>query len=210
MDLGLKGRKALVTGGAAGIGAAIALELAREGCDVAIVDVRRDEKAELTLAAVAGAGVRATFHTADVRDFSLAEQTVREVAGAAGHLDVRFIPPWNPLPKEVPVTSTKSPAAKASTLISSPTLYSLAASFTSSLMSLRGAIFNFLNIPAMGLVSCFSLASSNPTRIFFAPTAKTGQGPASMTVTPTRLPSSVNIWVIPIFLPNIPVIAFFR
>src|SRR6185503_18896333 len=37
MDLGLHGKRALVTGGSLGIGKAIALELAREGVDVAIV-----------------------------------------------------------------------------------------------------------------------------------------------------------------------------
>src|SRR5579885_3058153 len=36
MDLQLEGRKALVTGGSRGIGKAIARQLAREGCDVAI------------------------------------------------------------------------------------------------------------------------------------------------------------------------------
>ena len=36
MDLELKGKKAIVTGGSRGIGKAIAWELAREGCDVAI------------------------------------------------------------------------------------------------------------------------------------------------------------------------------
>ena len=37
MDLGLKGKRAIVTGGSLGIGKAIARELAREGVDVAIV-----------------------------------------------------------------------------------------------------------------------------------------------------------------------------
>ena len=37
MDLGLQGKRAIVTGGSKGIGKAIALELAREGADVAIV-----------------------------------------------------------------------------------------------------------------------------------------------------------------------------
>ena len=37
MDLGLQGKHAIVTGGSRGIGKAIALELAREGVDVAIV-----------------------------------------------------------------------------------------------------------------------------------------------------------------------------
>src|SRR6266851_5153843 len=42
MDLGLKGKRAIVTGGSLGIGKAIALELAREGADVAIVARSKD------------------------------------------------------------------------------------------------------------------------------------------------------------------------
>ena len=43
MDLGLEGKRAIVTGGSKGIGKAIALELAREGVDVAIVARTRDQ-----------------------------------------------------------------------------------------------------------------------------------------------------------------------
>ena len=42
MDLGLRDKHAIVTGGSLGIGKAIALELAREGADVAIVARSRD------------------------------------------------------------------------------------------------------------------------------------------------------------------------
>ena len=47
MDLGLKGKHAIVTGGSQGIGKAIARELAREGVDVAIVS-RNKERLEAT------------------------------------------------------------------------------------------------------------------------------------------------------------------
>ena len=36
MELGLRGNKAVVTGASRGLGRAIALELAREGCDLAV------------------------------------------------------------------------------------------------------------------------------------------------------------------------------
>ncbi|MHC4828118.1 MAG: SDR family NAD(P)-dependent oxidoreductase, partial [Planctomycetota bacterium] len=45
MDLGLEGKSAIVTGGSIGIGTAIALALAREGCDVAINYRRHDTEA---------------------------------------------------------------------------------------------------------------------------------------------------------------------
>ena len=50
MDLNLKGRVAVVTGGAAGIGEAIARALAAEGCHVSILD--RNEVAARKLAEI--------------------------------------------------------------------------------------------------------------------------------------------------------------
>ena len=54
MDLGLKGKKAIVTGGTRGIGRAIASLLAAEGCDVAIC-ARHKDAVEETVAALARA-----------------------------------------------------------------------------------------------------------------------------------------------------------
>ena len=48
----LSGKSALVTGGARGIGKAICLTLARQGADVAFVDVGRPEVAEATVAEI--------------------------------------------------------------------------------------------------------------------------------------------------------------
>jgi 3-oxoacyl-[acyl-carrier protein] reductase len=87
MDLGLAGHTALVTGGGSGIGAAIALELAGEGCDVAIVD--RDGGAALVIARqVEALGRRGLARAADVSDFALAEVVVQEVASEFGRLDI--------------------------------------------------------------------------------------------------------------------------
>ncbi|MGH7758110.1 MAG: 3-oxoacyl-ACP reductase FabG [Candidatus Dormibacteria bacterium] len=64
MDLDLGGRRALVTGGGKGIGAAVAKELSQMGAEV-VINYRRDRAAaEATAAPLAGA----TLHQADVSD----------------------------------------------------------------------------------------------------------------------------------------------
>jgi 3-oxoacyl-[acyl-carrier protein] reductase len=88
MDLGLEGRAAVVTGGASGIGAAIALALAREGCDVAVMDSRFDAAGLLVLQDVEAAGRRALRLQGDVRDGAYAESAVGDVTAAFGRLDI--------------------------------------------------------------------------------------------------------------------------
>ena len=84
MNLGLEGRAALVTGGASGIGAAVAVALAREGCDVTIVD----REAGGPLAAIEAHGRRARAVHADVRDHAGAADVVRAAHQSFGRLDL--------------------------------------------------------------------------------------------------------------------------
>ncbi len=64
----LAGRVALVTGAASGIGAGIAEGFAREGADLALVDLVPEEAAADLLAAVRRHGGRVSWHTGDVSD----------------------------------------------------------------------------------------------------------------------------------------------
>lgn len=63
----LKGKKAIVTGAARGIGKAIALSLAQNGCDVAVIDLD-DETASVTASQASKSGVNAFACKADVTD----------------------------------------------------------------------------------------------------------------------------------------------
>jgi 3-oxoacyl-[acyl-carrier protein] reductase len=83
MDLGLKDKVALVTGGSSGIGLAIAARLAAEGCKVAISG--RDQ-AKLATAAKQIAGARA--FGADVRDPAQMIKLAGEVIAAFGRIDI--------------------------------------------------------------------------------------------------------------------------
>jgi len=88
MDLGLSGQVAIVTGGRSGIGAAIALGLAHEGCDVAVVDRVVDDRAREVARGIEAVGRRAQLLEADVRDFAAAEVVVGKVTKEFGRLDI--------------------------------------------------------------------------------------------------------------------------
>lgn len=88
MDLGLEGRSAIVTGGRTGIGAAIAVTLAREACDVTIVDRVHDDLADEVVDAIEAFGRRGLFLEADVQDFAGAERAVETAMNEVGRLDI--------------------------------------------------------------------------------------------------------------------------
>ena len=88
MDLGLEGKNAIVTGGSLGIGSAIALTLAREGCNVAINYRRHDAEAKEVVRQVEKLGRRGLAIKADVASFDDAENMVQTVVKEFGRLDI--------------------------------------------------------------------------------------------------------------------------
>jgi NAD(P)-dependent dehydrogenase (short-subunit alcohol dehydrogenase family) len=88
MDLGLAGKRAIVTGGSLGIGKAIARELAREGADVAIV-ARTKDQLEATAREIAGeAGRRIIPLAADVTSKVQVDAMVAQAAAQLGGLHI--------------------------------------------------------------------------------------------------------------------------
>jgi len=88
MDLGLKGKKALVTGSSRGLGYATALELAKEGCDICI-NSRGKEKiqsAEQTISAQTNTKVYSIW--ADIAQPEAAEMIVAEAAHNMDGIDI--------------------------------------------------------------------------------------------------------------------------
>jgi 3-oxoacyl-[acyl-carrier protein] reductase len=83
----LKGKVALVTGGAQGIGKAVALTLARHGADVIVADVNL-EKARETAKEVEAAGRSAMAVNVDVTRLSDVEQMVESAMGHFGKVDI--------------------------------------------------------------------------------------------------------------------------
>ena len=85
----LKGKKALITGGDSGIGAAVAIAYAREGADVAIAFLEGEEKDAASIGAlVEGAGQKAVLCPCDISDDAQAEALIEQVTRELGGLDI--------------------------------------------------------------------------------------------------------------------------
>jgi 3-oxoacyl-[acyl-carrier protein] reductase len=86
MDLGLKGKRAVVTGGTKGIGRAIAETFAAEGADVSIC-ARNAEQVAATVAALKAKGVRAFGRALDVADAAALNGWIAATAAELGGID---------------------------------------------------------------------------------------------------------------------------
>ncbi|MDP9734883.1 UNVERIFIED_ORG: 3-oxoacyl-[acyl-carrier protein] reductase [Rhizobium sp. SORGH_AS260] len=86
--LPLSGKRALVTGAARGIGAAIALKLAEDGADVAITYEKSVEKAEALVAKIRAMGRNAIAIHADAASKAAAMATVEQTVAELGGLDI--------------------------------------------------------------------------------------------------------------------------
>lgn len=87
MELGLTGKRAIVTGGSKGLGRAIAEELAREGAHVAIC-ARNKEEVKLAEKELAEHGTTAFGMVADVTDPAQVKSFVERSVAVLGGLDI--------------------------------------------------------------------------------------------------------------------------
>jgi NAD(P)-dependent dehydrogenase (short-subunit alcohol dehydrogenase family) len=87
MDLGIRDRVALVTGGARSLGKADALTLAAEGCRVAIVDLDGEGAAAAAKEITAAGGI-ARGYACDIRDSGVVASTVGHIEQDLGPVDI--------------------------------------------------------------------------------------------------------------------------
>ncbi len=88
INLSLKGKTALVTGGSRGIGRAIAVRLAQAGADVAINYLRQRSAANETLEQIEAAGAKALAIRANVGDHENIHHMFEQIEKEFGHLDI--------------------------------------------------------------------------------------------------------------------------
>jgi 3-oxoacyl-[acyl-carrier protein] reductase len=86
IDLG--GQTAIVTGGIAGIGAAISLKLSKCGANIAMIDRKPEEDAKEIIKTIQDRGCKAFFIRADISDFAEAGKAINTVIREFGKLDI--------------------------------------------------------------------------------------------------------------------------
>ncbi|THH35607.1 3-ketoacyl-ACP reductase [Neolewinella litorea] len=84
---GLKGKKAIITGGSRGLGKATALAFAREGIHVAITG-RNEQQLKDTVDELKSHGVEATYAAFDVSDYESVKMGIGKIMNRFGEVDI--------------------------------------------------------------------------------------------------------------------------
>lgn len=98
MDLGIRGKVALVTGASSGIGEAVALELAAEGVKLAVSARRRERLLDVARRGLAAGAQEARVFTADQTDRASLEELVRSVEAELGPVEILIANGGGPKP----------------------------------------------------------------------------------------------------------------
>jgi len=84
----LEGKTALVTGASRGIGRAIVLRLAQEGCNIAFTDLAVNEQAVSVENEIKAFGVKAKAYASDASNFQNTQEVVAQIVKDFGTIDV--------------------------------------------------------------------------------------------------------------------------
>lgn len=86
--MSLNGKTALVTGASRGIGRAIALRLAEDGANVAVIYAGSADKAKAVVNEITALGVNAKAYRCNVADSAAVNETVKAVTNDLGKIDI--------------------------------------------------------------------------------------------------------------------------
>ena len=123
MELNLKGRSALITGGSRGIGELIAKVLAQEGCDLTLVATDAGRLRKVADEIIAAHGVKVVTHSLDLSKL----ENIRHLADIAGDCDI-LVNNAGAIPRARSTTSIRRPGGAAGTSRCSATSISPATS----------------------------------------------------------------------------------
>ncbi len=84
----LAGKVAVISGGDSGIGRAVAVGMAREGADVAVIYLDEHEDAKKTAELIRAEGRRSFLRAGDVGSKAFCEAAIADVVAEFGHLDI--------------------------------------------------------------------------------------------------------------------------
>ncbi|MDR0505935.1 MAG: 3-oxoacyl-[acyl-carrier-protein] reductase [Dysgonamonadaceae bacterium] len=84
----LEGKTAIVTGAARGIGKAIAVRFAGEGCNIAFTDLAIDDNAKATENEIAALGVKVKAYASNAASFDDTHAVVNEIVKDFGQVDI--------------------------------------------------------------------------------------------------------------------------